>query len=85
MKRKVQMTFLPLTLERNGDGFLARCPLIQGAFAEGDTASEAIFNCLDVIQMIFAYRKERGESPFEGPLEELPAKKEIAFTLPVEV
>ncbi len=44
MKRKVKMIYLSLTLERNGDGFLARCPLIQGAFAEGDTVSEAIFN-----------------------------------------
>jgi len=40
---------------------LANCPLIQGAFAEGDTIEEAIFNCLDVIKMILEYRDERGE------------------------
>jgi hypothetical protein len=79
MKGKVKIAHLPLTIERNGDGFLARCPLIQGAFAEGDTVAEAIFNC------IFAYRKQRGERLFDGDVEALPAKKEIAFTIPVEV
>ncbi|MDW8028496.1 MAG: type II toxin-antitoxin system HicB family antitoxin [Armatimonadota bacterium] len=58
MSKKRKITFLPLVIERSGDGFLVRCPLIQGAFAEGDTIAEAIFNCLDVISMIAAYRKE---------------------------
>jgi len=54
--------FLSLVIEANDDGYLARCPGIQGAFAEGDTIEEAIFNCIDVIKMIIAYRAERGES-----------------------
>ncbi|MFN3763645.1 MAG: type II toxin-antitoxin system HicB family antitoxin [Anaerolineae bacterium] len=54
--------FLSLVVESNDDGYLARCPGIQGAFAEGDTIEEAIFNCIDVIKMIIAYRAERGES-----------------------
>ncbi|MCS7264289.1 MAG: hypothetical protein NZ805_05595 [Armatimonadetes bacterium] len=58
MSKKRKITFLPLVVERSGDGFLVRCPLIQGAFAEGDTIAEAIFNYLDVISMIAAYRKE---------------------------
>jgi predicted RNase H-like HicB family nuclease len=53
---------LSLVVETNDDGYLARCPGIQGAFAEGDTIEEAIFNCVDVIKMIAAYRVERGES-----------------------
>ena len=60
MKLK-KIAHLPVTIERNDDGFLASCPLIQGAFAEGDTTEEAIFNCLDVVRMILAYRDERGE------------------------
>lgn len=36
MKTK-KIAHLPLTIKRNDDGFLANCPLIQGAFAEGDT------------------------------------------------
>jgi predicted RNase H-like HicB family nuclease len=43
------------TIERNDDGFLARCPKIEGAFAEGDTVGEAIFNCVDVVRMIGEY------------------------------
>lgn len=49
-------------MEANDDGYLARCPGIQGAFAEGDTIEEAIFNCIDVIKMIIAYRTERRKS-----------------------
>jgi len=53
--------FLSLVLEANDDGYLASVPGIQGAFAEGDTIEEAIFNCIDVVKMIVAYRTERGE------------------------
>lgn len=53
---------LSLLLEVNGDGYLASIPGIQGAIAEGDTIEEALFNCIDVVKLIAAYRKERGES-----------------------
>lgn len=53
---------LSLVVETNDDAFLAFCPGIQGAFAEGDTVEGALFNCVDVIKMIAAYRAERGES-----------------------
>ncbi len=46
-------------VERNDDGYLASLSSIQGAFAEGDTIEEAIFNCIDVLKMIFTYRRER--------------------------
>ena len=84
-KQKVRIAHVLLTVERNNGGFLARCPTIDGAFAEGDTVGEAIFNCVDVIKMICAYRKERGEKVFEESSEDLTARKEIAFTMPVEV
>lgn len=58
--KTIRIAHLPVTIERNDDGFLASCSLIQGAFAEGDTREEAIFNCLDVVKMILAYRDERG-------------------------
>lgn len=54
--------FLSLILEPNDDGYLASVPGLQGAFAEGDTVEEAIFNCVDVVKLIAAYRAERGES-----------------------
>ena len=49
-------------LEANDDGYLASVPGLQGAFAEGDTVEQAIFNCIDVVKLIAAYRLERGES-----------------------
>ena len=60
--KETKAVFLSFVLEQNDDGFLASVPGIQGAFAEGDTIEEAIFNCIDVIKMIVAYRTERGES-----------------------
>ncbi len=83
---KTQIVHLPLTVERSGDGYLASCPLIQGAFAEGDTIEEAIFNCLDVIKMIFAYRRERGEPVLQPEISvELKAREKVFFTIPLEV
>jgi predicted RNase H-like HicB family nuclease len=52
--------FLSFMLQLNGDGYLASVPGLQGAFAEGDTVEEAIFNCFDVVKLIIAYREERG-------------------------
>lgn len=48
-----------IVLETNGDGYLASVPDVQGAFAEGDTIEEAVFNCVDVLKMVFEYRRER--------------------------
>ena len=76
--------FLPLLIETNDDGFLARSPNIQGAFAEGDTIEEAIFNCIDVVKMIAAYRAERGESPGLGLIEVTP-DTQIAISIPIEI
>ncbi len=50
-----------INIQKNGDGYLATLPGMQGAFAEGDTVEEALFNCVDVVKLIFEYRKERGE------------------------
>lgn len=60
--RETRAAFLSLVVEPSDDGYLAQCPGIQGAFAEGESLEEAIFNCVDVIKMIAAYRAERGES-----------------------
>ena len=86
MKNETKITYLPINIESNEDRFLAKCPAIQGAFAEGDTIKEALFNCLDVIEMIFEYRKERGETTFDiDVIEDLSDRRKIAFTMPIEV
>ena len=50
-----------ITIEKNDDGYLATLPGIQGAFAEGDTVKEALFNCVDIVKLIFEYWKEHSE------------------------
>lgn len=84
MTKKHSISYLSIQVEPNDDGFLARCADIEGAFAEGNTIQEAIFNCIDVIQMIFAYRKERGEKISER-VEELPEKYGLTLAFPIEV
>ncbi|MGQ9626670.1 MAG: type II toxin-antitoxin system HicB family antitoxin [Anaerolineae bacterium] len=41
--RNERVVYISLVVEPNDDGYLARCPGIQGAFAEGDNIEEAIF------------------------------------------
>ena len=77
---------LSIVVEINDDGYLARSPGIQGAFAEGDTIEEAIFNCVDVVKMIAAYRAERTTSPLGGlnvnPIK-LPLSSQLLLTIPM--
>jgi predicted RNase H-like HicB family nuclease len=80
--RDSKTAFLSMVVELNNGGYLARCPSIQGAFAEGDTIEEALFNCVDVIKMILAYRAERGESP---RFDEVTLTSEMQVTVSVPV
>lgn len=75
-------SYVPLIVEVNEDGYLAHCPGIQGAFAEGDTIEEAIFNCVDVVKLIFAYRIERGEVN-RWPEIELTPQMQLSFSIPI--
>jgi predicted RNase H-like HicB family nuclease len=58
---EAKVRYLSLVIEHNDDGYLASCPGVQGAFAEGDSIEEAIFNCIDVVKMIAEYRSESGQ------------------------
>ena len=60
----------------NEDGYLAKCGDVQGAFAEGDTPYEALYNLWDVLEMISQYKKtafdrERFEQGVEFQIPEL--------------
>jgi predicted RNase H-like HicB family nuclease len=76
--------FLSLVVETNEDGYLAECPGIQGAFAQGDSIEEAIFNCVDIVKLIAAYRTERGES-LGFNVVELTPKTRLTVAIPVGV
>ena len=56
-----KVSYLSIVIESNEGGYLARRPGIQGAFVEGDTIEETIFNCVDVVKMISAYRAKRSK------------------------
>jgi predicted RNase H-like HicB family nuclease len=75
---------LPLVLEVNDGGYLAAAPGLQGTFDEGDTIEEAIFNCVDVVKLIAAYRAERGESLGFNEIELTPETR-ITVAVPVGV
>ena len=78
------ISYVNLVITLNDDGYLARCPGIQGAFAEGETIEDAIFNCLDVIKMIVDYRRERHE-PLDIQITEFAPYSELMFAMPVGV
>ena len=75
---------LSLVLEPNDGGYLASVPDVQGAFAEGDTVEEAIFNCIEVVKLIAVYRAERGETL--GPCQvEITPDTRLRISIPVKV
>lgn len=76
--------YLSVILEANEDGFIATVPGLQGAFAEGDTVEEAIFNCIDVVKMISTYRSERGESIGFNAIEFTPGMR-VTVAMPVGI
>ncbi len=79
-----QAILLSVVLEANDDGYLASVPGMQGAFAEGDTVEEAVFNCVDVAKLILAYRAERSDSPILSRIELTPDMR-MTVAVPVGV
>ena len=82
--RNGKLSYINIVITVNDDGYLAQCPGIQGAFAEGDTIEEAIFNCVDVLKMIEDYRKERSETINLNALQ-VTSNMQISVALPVNV
>jgi predicted RNase H-like HicB family nuclease len=82
--RETKVRYLSIIIERNEGGYLARCPVVQGGFAEGDSIEEAVFNCVDVVKMIAEYRKTRGE-PFDIGEFTLPSEMQVSISMPVGV
>ncbi len=63
-----------VVMRKAPDGFyIASCPLIPEAQAQGETYDECMTNIKEVLELCLEYRKERGE---EIP-QEIEAKKVI--------
>lgn len=71
MKNRKKIYLYPVTIEAHKEGgFHAKCPKLQGAWADGDTVQEAIANLKDVIGHILEYRRTRDKkatTPFAVP------------------
>lgn len=51
----------PIILEDGGDGWiLARCPIVRGCYAQGETRAEALINIREVLKLTLEARKELG-------------------------
>ncbi len=72
---------LPVIISFDEDTYIAKCPSIQGAFAEGETPEEAVKELINVIQMIKEYKKERGE-PISNEI--ILETDHMEITIPVE-
>ncbi len=84
LPKKHNTQLISVMIEHNDDGYLARIHGIQGAFAEGDTPQEAIFNCLDVLKMIIEYKKEQNQ-PLNLETIELSEPTCLTFALPIQL
>jgi len=57
-----QIYLFPIVIEICEEGgFFAKCPLLQGCHAEGETYAEVIKNIQDVIKVHIEARKKHGE------------------------
>lgn len=52
---------LSIVVERDEDGYVARCVDLQGCYAQGDTYEEAIENVEDAIRLHLEERIARGQ------------------------
>jgi predicted RNase H-like HicB family nuclease len=50
-----------IVIERSEDGYYAECPLIPGAYTQGDSEEEVLANIHEVLEMTLEDMKERGE------------------------
>ena len=50
-----------VVIEKDGDGYFAFCPELQGCYTQGDTYEEALENIRDAIRLHVEDRLESGE------------------------
>lgn len=58
----MQILNLPVEVTYEEDVYIAKCPSIQGAFAEWETPEDAVKQLISVVEMIRDYRKESVEN-----------------------
>ncbi len=60
-RTKTKKTYLyPVNVEPHKEGgYHAKCPILQGAWADGETIEEAVDSLRDAIKLILKYREDR--------------------------
>ena len=58
--------YFPVIIEKDADGYFARCPQLQGCYSQGETYDEVVANIRDAIRLHIEDRLACGE-----PLPEL--------------
>ena len=67
-KNNKKTYFYPVKVEPHKEGgYHIKCPILQGALADGETIEEAIDNIRDVMKLILKYREEREKKKFYIP------------------
>jgi predicted RNase H-like HicB family nuclease len=51
----------PVIIEKDGDGFFAVCPSLQGCYTQGDTYQEVVRNIEEAVQLHVESRLARDE------------------------
>jgi predicted RNase H-like HicB family nuclease len=51
----------PVIIEKDGDGYFANCPILQGCYTQGSTYDEVIAKIEDAIKLHLLDRLENGE------------------------
>jgi predicted RNase H-like HicB family nuclease len=64
----VTKSYFPVIIEKDADGYSARCPQLQGCYTQGQTYDKALANIRDAIRLHIEDRLACGE-----PLPELEA------------
>ena len=54
--------YFPVIIEKDADGYFARCPRLQGCYTQGETYDEAMANIRDVIRLHIEDRLACGEA-----------------------
>lgn len=88
--RTHQEITVTICVEKDGDGFFAYAPALDGLFVGGDTVEEVLTNAKDGIMLYLESLVEHGEPFPEGPdfmIKEYndPITKKISVTWPSQI
>jgi predicted RNase H-like HicB family nuclease len=53
----------PIVLEKDGEGYFVYCPILEGAYTQGETYEEALKNIKEVIALCLEDEKNIGDLP----------------------